>query len=178
MSLLLIQPVRVDIWSQSNCTQWRFLWVFAGKDIYMGLLELTSSHVILSSGFLGQNCASVIKNNHWLGRKIAKWKGTVCFINKSCDNHSVAARGNEENHRWDDSLVCTDRCRQNTAIMSSITSQLPKGLIHFFFFPVYLVWVCCNVKKKSILHPKGRIPRKLMLQRDVCETVSKSKQLW
>lgn len=52
----------------------------------MGLLELTSSHVILSSGCLGQNCTSVITNNHWLGGKIEKLKGTVCFIHTSFNN--------------------------------------------------------------------------------------------
>lgn len=41
----------------------------------MGLLQLASGHGILPSGFLGQNCTSVSKNNHWLG----KTKGHCMF---------------------------------------------------------------------------------------------------
>lgn len=82
----------INLIALSDC----FYWVFAWKDIYKGLLKITPSHVIPLSGFLGQNCTSVIKNNHWFGRELNKWKCAVCFINKSCNTVSVAARGKEK----------------------------------------------------------------------------------
>lgn len=44
VSLLLIRPGCVDVWHQSNCTQWRFLRASAGKDIYMVLPAFGWSH--------------------------------------------------------------------------------------------------------------------------------------
>lgn len=45
VSLSLIWPGCVDVWHQSNCTQWRFLLASAGKDIYMALPAFGSSRV-------------------------------------------------------------------------------------------------------------------------------------
>lgn len=89
MSPLLIRLLRFDIQSQSNSTQWRFLWCLLGRAfIYAWVLGLASGHVTPSSGFPRQNCASVIKNNGWTGRKSGKkWNSTVCLINRFCNNH-------------------------------------------------------------------------------------------
>lgn len=49
---------------------------------FTGLLELTSDHMIfLSSGFLGPNC-SIIKNNHWLERKLLENESAVYVLLK------------------------------------------------------------------------------------------------
>lgn len=45
MSLSLIWPGCVDVWHQSNCTQWRFLRASAGKDVYTALPAFGSSRV-------------------------------------------------------------------------------------------------------------------------------------
>lgn len=136
--------------------------MFARKDVYIsGCLTSPSAHTIfVITVSRGQNWTHSLtsdENNHCLGRKLRgkNERGTECFINKLCNNHSAAAIGNGEYRLWsrntDETILSglgADSFRQNHRYYQRDKNSLSfgKGSFVVFFGVSYWAGVWCKCK--------------------------------
>lgn len=95
MPLLLIWPACVDILYQSNCTQWRFYGPSLGRTFIWRCLNSAVVTGFCHWAPFDKTAPFSLKKKSPVRERTGEMKGgLICFINKSCNNHSAAARGN------------------------------------------------------------------------------------